>query len=438
MLMSKLHYINKSKTHGESMDKIIVNGGKKLFGKVEVSSAKNACLPILAGIILCEGEIHLNNIPKFEDIDVMFEILKSLNIKVKKNTDKSITFSPKNQSGHVMRKHFTEKIRSSIFCLGPLLARQRKAIVSQPGGCAIGERPIDLHLNGLRKLGAIIEETPEGLIVCDGKDMKGEDVHLSFPSVGATENIMMAAVLIKGTTRIFNSAKEPEIVDLARFLNKMGAKISGAGSEVIEIKGVKKLGGGSYTPIPDRIITGTLMIAPLITGGKVFLDNVLPEHVESIIEILNKTSCKVDVISGKIIVEATKRPKAFGSLETMPYPLFPTDLQPQMLALATVCNGTSHIKENLFSARFKHIPHLVKMGANITLENATATVKGIKQLKGTVVKADDLRGGACLVMAGLGARGTTVVEDVFHIDRGYESIESIFANLGADIVRVWG
>lgn len=418
------------------MEKIIINGGRQLYGKLEISSAKNACLPILAAVILCDGEVKLNNIPKFEDIDVMCDILKDLNISVHKSKNKTITFNSTTFEGHVLKQQHTEKIRSSIFCLGPLLARGKKAVVSQPGGCSIGNRPIDLHLNGLRALGAVIEEREDGQIICDGKNMKAGDVHLSFPSVGATENIMMAATLIKGTTKIYNAAKEPEIEDLANFLNKMGAKIEGAGTSIIQIKGVKKLSSVEYTPIPDRIITGTMMIAPLITGGKVWLENTQSQHLGDLIEKLNQTSCKVDVIGGKIVVEAVKRPKAFGHIETMPYPLFATDLQPQMVALAAISRGKSSIKENLFSSRFKHASQLIKMGAKIKLEENVATIRGVKTLVGATVRAEDLRGGACLVMAGLGAKGTTIVEDVYHIDRGYENIEDMFSALNADIKRV--
>ncbi len=418
------------------MEKIVINGGRQLYGKLEVSSAKNACLPILAGVILCDGEVKLNKVPKFEDIDVMCDILKDLNISVHKNKDKSIVFNAKDFEGHILNKDHTEKIRSSIFCLGPLLARAKKAVVSQPGGCSIGNRPIDLHLNGLRALNAVIEEKEDGLIICDGSKMKAGNVHLSFPSVGATENLMMAASLLKGTSKIYNAAREPEISDLANFLNKMGAKIFGAGTSVIEIVGVKKLGSVEYTPIPDRIITGSLMIAPLITGGKVWLENVESSHLTALIEKLKQTSCNVSAIGGKIIVEANKRPKAFGHIETMPYPLFPTDLQPQMVALATISRGKSSIKENLFSSRFKHASQLIKMGANIKLEDNIAKIKGVKQLVGATVRAEDLRGGACLVMTGLGAKGTTIVEDIYHIDRGYENIEDMFLTLGADIKRV--
>ncbi|MGI5842071.1 MAG: UDP-N-acetylglucosamine 1-carboxyvinyltransferase [Christensenellales bacterium] len=417
------------------MDKILINGGKKLFGSVDVSSAKNACLPILAAAILCEDNLKLLKIPNFEDIDVMCEILKSLNFKVMRYDD-VIEIDGKSADVWVLPKEHTEKIRSSIFCLGSILSRFKKAVVSYPGGCSIGKRPIDIHIKGLKDLGVITKETPDGLLVCDGSKMKSATVKLDFPSVGATENIMLASVYLKGTTKILNAAKEPEIVDLANLLNAMGARITGAGTSQIEIKGVKKLKGVTYTPIPDRIITGTILIGGLMTGGKICLQNVIPSHVMCLIEKLGKTSCNIGVKNDTITLEAYKRPKTFGKLETQPFPDFPTDLQSQMLTLATISKGKATVVENLFETRFKQVPYLIDMGAHIKLDGKTVFIKGVKHLEGKTVKAEDLRGGASLILAGLVASGTTVVEDVFHIDRGYENIENIFGSLGADIKRI--
>lgn len=416
------------------MDKIIINGGKKLFGTTTVSSAKNAYLPILAGAILCDGEVVLNNYPKFDDIEIMCEILASIGIK-KKTSDKSLILDCKNVTAHEIPETQTKLIRSSIFSLGSVLGRLKKAKVAYPGGCAIGARPIDLHIKGLRSLNVKIIED-KNYLICDGSNMKAGDIYLDFPSVGATENVMLAATLTKGTSRIFNPAKEPEIVDLQNFLNAMGAKVSGAGTEEIIIQGVEKLTSVNYTPIPDRIITGTMIIACAMAGGEIVIKNALPEHVQSLIDKIDKYCCKIECDNDKIIVRATGKPKSFGIVNTQPYPGFPTDLQPQLSALASICSGESCITENLFETRFKHIPELVKMGADIEINGKSANFKGVKKLHGATVKSSDLRGGACLVLAGLCAKGQTIVEDVHHIDRGYENIEEIFKSLGADITRI--
>ena len=416
------------------MDKILINGGKKLFGSVRVSSAKNAYLPILAGSILCSGEVVLNNYPKFDDIDIMCEILSSIGIK-KKTSQTSLLLDCRSITGHEIPEYQTKLIRSSIFSLGSILGRVKKAKVAYPGGCAIGARPIDLHIKGLRSLNVkILEE--DNYLICDGSNMKCADIYLDFPSVGATENVMMAATTLKGISRIINPAKEPEIVDLQNFLNAMGAKVSGAGTNEIVIKGVETLSSVNYTPIPDRIITGTMIIACAMTGGKITIENAKAEHVQSLINKIDKYCCNIKCDNDKIIVQADGKPKSFGTVNTEPYPGFPTDLQAQLSALACVCKGESKIVENLFETRFKHIPELVKMGGKIEIDGKQANIKGVKRLHGAIVKSSDLRGGACLVLAGLTAKGQTIVEDVQHIDRGYEHIEDVFKNLGADIKRI--
>lgn len=416
------------------MDKIVINGGNKLFGECKISSAKNAYLPILAGAILCDGEVTLKNYPHFDDISIMCEILNSIGIK-SQNDENSLYLDCKNADGWEIPEHQTKLIRSSIFSLGSVLGRFKKAKIAYPGGCAIGARPIDLHIKGLKKLNVKIEEE-DGFLICDGKDMRANDIHLDFPSVGATENVILAGTMLKGQSRIFNPAKEPEIVDLQNFLNKMGANIHGAGTEVITINGVEKLSSVEYTPIPDRIITGTLIIACAMTGGKIELCCSNANHVDSLIKKINKYCCNITTFNDKIIVEASGKPKSFGTVETQPYPGFPTDLQPQLIALGSLCKGKSKVVENLFETRLKHVPELIKMGAKIKVSNNTAIITGTKQLHGAEVYSKDLRGGACLVLAGLCAKGQTTVRDVYHIDRGYENIEKTFASLGADIVRV--
>lgn len=416
------------------MDKILINGGKKLFGLTRVSSAKNAYLPILAGSILCDGKVVLNNYPKFDDIDTMCEILSNIGIKKKVSND-SLILDCRCINGYEIPEYQTKLIRSSIFSLGSILGRVRKAKVAYPGVCAIGARPIDLHIKGLRSLNVkILEE--DNYLICDGSNMKPADIYLDFPSVGATENVMMASTTLKGISRIFNPAKEPEIVDLQNFLNAMGAKITGAGTNEIVIEGVQNLSSVNYTPIPDRIITGTMIIACAMTGGKITIENAKAEHVQSLINKIDKYCCNIECDNDKITVQANGKPKSFGTVNTEPYPGFPTDLQAQLSALACICEGESKIVENLFETRFKHIPELVKMGAEIEIEGKQAKINGVKRLHGATVKSSDLRGGACLVLAGLSAKGQTIVEDVHHIDRGYEHIENIFKNLGADIKRI--
>jgi UDP-N-acetylglucosamine 1-carboxyvinyltransferase len=416
------------------VDKFVINGGKKLFGNCKVSSAKNAYLPILAGAILCEEQVVLHNYPHFEDIEIMCQILNSIGIQ-STTQNNSLHLDCSNANGWEIPEHQTKLIRSSIFSLGSVLGRFKKAKVAYPGGCAIGARPIDLHIKGLRALNVDILEQ-DGFLICDGSNMKAGEVELDFPSVGATENVMLAATKTPGTSKIYNSAREPEIVDLQNFLNKMGARISGAGTRVITIEGVEKLHGVEYTPIPDRIITGTLMVACCMTGGKITLEGVRPAHVRSLIKKLNKTGCNVTVEHDKITVQSDGKPIAFGHVQTKPYPGFPTDLQPQLVAFACVAKGTSYVTENLFETRFKHIPELVKMGANIQINGKTAVITGVDQLNGAQVHSADLRGGASLVLAGLFANGQTVVHGVHHIDRGYENLENILSSLGADIKRV--
>ena len=416
------------------MDKIVVKGGNSLIGELEISSAKNSYLPILAGSILCSGEVVLHKYPKYDDVINMIEILENLGGKSQVQ-DSSLILDMKNLSGYEIPRELASLTRSSIFSLGSILGRFKYAKVAYPGGCEIGARPIDLHIKGLEALNVKVVDR-RGYLTCDGKNMRGGDVHLDFPSVGATENVMMAGVLSKGKTRIFNAAKEPEIVDLQNFLNKAGAKIKGAGTTTITIEGVEKLGSVEYTPIPDRIIAGTYIIATAMCGGDVMLTNAKSEHLQALISKLDNNCCKISVKGDKIRVISNGRHKSINKIETMPYPGFPTDLQPQIMALETISDGTCVIVENLFETRFKHVGELVKMGAQILVEGRSAVIKGVEKLYGAEVTATDLRGGAGLVLAGLVADGYTTISNIGQIKRGYESIESDLKKLGADIKKV--
>ena len=337
---------------------------------------------------------------------------------------------------YTISPELSKPIRSSIFTLGALLGRFGKARVSYPGGCDIGLRPIDIHLKGLRDLGVQITER-HGMINCDATHIHGGDIYLDYPSVGATENLILASLVGKiRRTIIHNVAKEPEIVDLIRFLNCMGAKITGGGKDTITITSVNKLNGVEYTPIPDRIIAGTYLIAGAITGGEVCVSGCNPKNLQSLLQKLRKSSCKIVTKNDKIILEAGKKLDNFSIIDTQPYPGFPTDLQAQMLTLATICKGNTIIKENLFESRYKFVPELIKMGANIVVKDRTAFVTGVDVLQGASTYATDLRGGASLVLAGLNARGYTTVNDIWHIDRGYHNLDDGLRSLGADIIRV--
>lgn len=416
------------------MSKLFVNGGHKLFGEVNIECAKNALLPILCACNLIEGKVVLKSVPKFLDILAIGDILEYLGGTVLWQDDDLIVdmTSPKR---HDITVELASKARASIYMLGPILARHKKVKVAYPGGCDIGLRPIDLHLSGMRALGAKVVEK-NGYIYCDGSNMKGGDVILNFASVGATENIIMAACLTKGRTRIFNAAKEPEVVDLQNFLNACGAKIYNAGCSVIEIEGVDKLNGIEYQAISDRIIAGTYMIACAMAGGEITLNNANFAHNQVLIAKLRNSGCKIEPKGDKIYMKSISRPKAFGELETAVYPGFPTDLQAQAMALQCLSDGTSMIVENLFEARFKHIPELIKMGGDIKFRDKVCVVRGKDKLYGADVFAYDLRGGAALVIVALAAEGYTTISNAEMIDRGYYKIEDTLASLGADIKRI--
>lgn len=419
------------------MERYIVHGPVRLCGTVRVSGSKNAVLPMMAATVLTGHPCIIHGVPDLSDVSVMSQILKTLGSEVEFRREAphghQLVIDASSLHSHEVPEGLMRQMRSSIFLMGPLLARLGKVKVSYPGGCAIGPRPIDLHLRGLQALGARIQEKA-GYIVAECNRLTGAEIHLDFPSVGATENIMMAAVLASGTTIIRNAAKEPEIVELQNFLNAMGARVKGAGMDVIRIEGVKELGPAEHTVIPDRIEVGTLMVGAAITRGSVRILNCIPEHVQAVTAKLREAGVRVIEDRNSIIVEANDRPAAID-VKTLPYPGFPTDMQAQIMALTCIANGTSVITETIFESRFKHAEELRRMGAKIKTEGRTAVVKGVNSLSGALVEVSDLRGGAALVLAALAAEGTSVIEGIHHIDRGYERLDEKLRLLGARIER---
>lgn len=416
------------------MDHFIMEGGKPLFGSVRVHGSKNAALPILAATVLAEGEHEVLEVPDLLDIDVMLQILRALGVTVSRGYRRMTLDTSTIHSLHIP-DDLMGQMRSSIFLMGPLLTRFKEVSLSRPGGCAIGARPIDLHLSGLKALGAEIREYG-GLLTCRASRLKGNTVVLDYPSVGATENVMMAATLAEGVSEIIGAAKEPEIVDLQSFLNCMGARIRGAGTDTITIQGVKSLNPASYTVIPDRVVAGTLSIAAAITGGEIFLENVEPDHLKAVLQSLKQTGAEVRTGDDFLHIRRYGPIQSISKLVTSPYPGFPTDMQAQMMALMTLAHGTSIISETVFDGRFKHVNELLRMGADIVVDLNSAFVRGIPQLTGAFVEATDLRAGAALILAGLAAEGTTIVHQIHHIDRGYERIENMLSRLGAHIKRI--
>lgn len=416
------------------MEKLIVYGGRKLNGELEICSAKNSLLPILAGSIINNGKVIIKSVPKFSDVINMVDILKSLGCVVEWQED-DLIIDNSTMDKYIITEGQTKKVRASIFMLGPLLSRLKKAKVAYPGGCNIGNRPIDLHIKGLKSLNVKIQER-HGYIYCDGSNMKAAEINLEFPSVGATENLIMASIFLSGRTIIRNAAREPEIVDLQNFLNSMGCKVYGAGGDIIEIIGVEKLNDTEYLPIKDRIIAGTYMIACAMCGGNIKLLGC--EKKDNIALIEKLINCGVEVNENKYSIEisTSKKIRCIPMLETQVYPGFPTDLQNQILTMQTISKGTSVIVENLFENRFGICSELSKMGADILVKDRMALVKGVDRLYGANVVAKDLRGGASLVLAGLVADGYTTIENIYHIDRGYMSIEEDFCKLNGEIERI--
>ncbi|MBN2983375.1 MULTISPECIES: UDP-N-acetylglucosamine 1-carboxyvinyltransferase [Cohnella] len=415
------------------MDNLVIEGGTPLSGTIRIHGAKNAALPILAASLLAEGTVTIRNVPRLLDIQVMLDILQNLGCRASRQDEEIKVDGALASSSHVPEV-LMRQMRSSVFLMGPLLARFGEVQVYQPGGCAIGERKIDLHLRGLEALGAEIQAMGNR-IVCRAKRLRGAEIILDFPSVGATENVMMAAVLAEGRTTIVGAAREPEIQDLAKFLNAMGACVRGAGTDTITIEGVSSLSGCEFEVIPDRIVTGTVMVAAAATKGDVSLAGAEPRHLTALIHVLRRAGVQIQIENDIIKVCAAARPRAVPRVVTSPYPAFPTDLQAQLMILLSLADGVSVIKETVFEGRFKHVDELCRMGADIRTDLNNAFIRGVPKLFGTTVEATDLRAGAALVIAGLAAEGRTVIEQVHHIDRGYDRIEEMFGRLGGRIVR---
>jgi UDP-N-acetylglucosamine 1-carboxyvinyltransferase len=416
------------------MTKYIIKGGGVLRGEAYVQGAKNAILPIYAAAMLTNEEVIISNVPDLADVENMGKILVKLGARLNK-TGQLVSIKAENFTSHNIPIDMAKVLRSSIFLLGSILGRERRAVVAYPGGCDIGSRPIDIHIKALRSLNVKIEEQ-EGYLVCDATDMKCGAVTLDYPSVGATENVILASALNIGTTIIDNAALEPEIVALADYLNASGARVYGAGTSRVRVEGVRCLHGAEITAMPDRIAAGTLILAAAATGGELCLKGARSEDIEALLTKLDESACNVTVEGGMILVQAKRRRLSADYIATQPHPGFPTDLQAPMMALQTVTEGTCMFVENIFENRYRHVAELLKMGADIRTSGRTAFVKGVPALHGAEVDARDLRGGAALVIAGLAAEGTTVVNDVLHIDRGYDRLEEVLRRLGADIERV--
>ncbi len=418
------------------MDKIVIEGGVPLSGEITISGAKNSAIKLMAVCLLTDEPLELTNMPKLRDTRSMGELLAELGVAVDVGQDSTMQLHARTIASTTAPYDLVRKMRASFNVLGPLLARCHQAKVSLPGGCAIGARPVDLHLDALKALGAEIELS-EGYVLAKAKGgLKGADITFPFISVGATEHTMLAAVLAKGETVLNNAAREPEIIDLADCLNAMGAKITGAGRSEMRIVGVSKLNGISYAVVPDRIEAGTYALAAATVGGSVRLKNVRSEHLGALWPLIAKAGTKVTMDENSVLVERFGTPILPVDMETQAYPGFPTDLQAQFMAMVSLADGVSIIRENIFENRFMHCPELVRMGANITVTGREAIVRGVKGLKGAQVMATDLRASASLVAAGLAAVGTTEVLRVYHLDRGFEKIDEKLGNCGARIKRV--
>lgn len=415
------------------MDRYVITGKQRLEGIIKASGAKNASLPLMAAALLADDKSTLLGIPNLTDIINMADVLRYLGCTVKiKGSEVEIDASSLNS--FTVEEKLMRKMRASNLILGPMIARNKRVKISTPGGCAIGSRPMDQHLKGLKQLGVRLIEK-HGYIEAYAERLVGAEVYLDIPSVGATENIMMAAVRAEGTTIINNAAREPEIVDLQNFLNKMGAKVRGSGTHVIRIDGVQKLEGAEHHVIPDRIEAGTHMVAAVMTKGDVYVENVIPEHVSPVIAKLRQVGAKIIVDGDNVRVKHNQRIRAMD-VKTLAYPGFPTDMQPQFMALLTLAEGTSIITETIFENRFQHAAELRRMGAKITSDGRTAVICGVSTLEGAFVQATDLRAGAALFLAALAAEEGTVLERIDHIDRGYEDLALKYKNLGAKIQRV--
>ena len=420
---------------GKTLEKLVITGGTPLKGEVTISGAKNAAVAILPATLLINGICTINNLPNISDVKIYCEILKKLGTKITWNNANEITVDSRNILTTEAPLELTSKFRASYYILGALLSRKKSATVGMPGGCKLGARPIDQHTKGFELLGATVN-VGEGKIVAKAKKLKGTSIYMDITSVGATINIMLSAVLAEGTTIIDNAAKEPHIVDVANFLNTMGADIRGAGTDTIKVNGVKELkGNATYSIVPDQIEAGTFMAAAVATKGDILLKNCITKHLESITAKVLEVGASVEDYGDAIRVYSSKRPSS-AVIKTLPYPGFPTDMQSQMGVVLSIANGNSRINESIWESRFQYTDELNKMGAKITAQGKTAFFEGVKELKGAPVYASDLRAGAALIIAGIVAKGTTEIYNVEYIDRGYENIEEKFRSLGAKIKRI--
>lgn len=417
------------------MDKLVINGSKRLTGEIEVHGSKNSVLPILAACVLSQGENIIHNCPMLSDVDAALKILVELGCKVKRE-EHTVCVDSSGVNGFEISDNLMREMRSSVIFLGAILGRTGKAVLSTPGGCEIGLRPIDMHISAMEQLGAEVFEEHGRLHFECKNGLHGARVILPFPSVGATENIMIASCVAKGTTVITNAAREPEISDLADFLNGCGAKIHGAGDSTIIIDGVERLTATTHTVIPDRIAASTYLIAGAITHGRVCIKEIIPAHLGALIPVLKQSGCDISVSNRWICISSPPRLSRVKTVRTMPYPGFPTDVQAPLTAMLSVADGTSVVVENIFECRYKHVSELIRLGAKINVEGRTAVIEGVPYLTGASVVSPDLRGGFALVIAGLAAKGETVISGVEHIDRGYENPEKLLSALGADVKRI--
>ena len=418
------------------MAKILIDGGKPLSGTIKVSGAKNAALPIIAGVILSTKPVKLTNVPALNDVTTISKVLEALGVKVARTSNNSYEFDASGKISEEAPYELVKTMRASFFVMGPLLARLKKARVPLPGGCAIGVRPVNIHLKGFEELGAKVS-IESGCAVAVADRLIGTKIHLDFPSVGATENLIMAATLAEGETVIENAAQEPEIVDLANFLNTLGAKIKGAGGPSVIIEGVKELGGCQYSIMPDRIEAGTFAVLGAMTKGPIRVENCNPNHLLALTAKLREMGASIECGEDYIIAGSNGRLKAI-EVKTLPYPGFPTDMQAQLMTAMCLAEGTSSVTETIFENRFMHVSELLRMGANINIHERTAVIHGVNALEGAPVAATDLRAGAAMVLAGLVAHGHTEISQIYHIDRGYEDLVGRINRLGADITRIEG
>ena len=416
------------------MEQYVIKGGNPLVGEVEIGGAKNAALAILAAAVMTDDTVLIENMPDVRDTNVMLQAMESIGVRVERVDRHTVKITAKNVNGHVIEDDFIKKIRASYYLIGALLGKYKKAEVSLPGGCNIGSRPIDQHLKGFRALGATVD-IAHGMIIAQAEQLNGNHIYMDMVSVGATINVMMAAVMAQGVTIIENAAKEPHVVDVANFLNSMGANIKGAGTDVIRVKGVESLHGTEYAIIPDQIEAGTFMFAAAITKGDVTVKNVIPKHLESISAKLLEIGCEIEESDDAVRVVAAK-PLTHTHVKTLPYPGFPTDMQPQITVALALSSGTSIVTESIFENRFKYVDELTRMGANIKVEGNTAIISGVNKYTGASITAPDLRAGAALVLAGLAAEGFSSVDDIRYIERGYEDFEIKLRSLGAQIEKV--